>query len=384
MKVVPETGPSPEQLLQFLALVSHEIRTPLGGLLGLLSVLNLEEDADRQKDIIGLAQANGEHLRLLLDDLVDLARLRRDDFELAPQSFEPVPLIRDVTDFWAVAAAAEGKSISLSCPSTPAYITADPLRFRQIFDNLISNALKYSGTDLVRVQIECSKAQFTLNVITPGRPLAPDFVETLFQDFVRAPETAGLQPGAGLGLKISRQLARLMGGDVGYRPAETGNCFWVKMPIAPYIAASATASLAMDNPKLGARLQALVVDDVLTNRLVMTHYLGQLQFDVIQAANGTEALDLLCRDGADIVFLDQSLPDMDGKETARRIRQLDGPVAHIPIIGISGYQRKSDLEEMRRAGMTGFAPKPVTLARLTDAVRDAQAGLAFGEVNSCA
>ena len=361
----------PDQLVHFLAMVSHEIRTPLGGLMGLLSALAVEKDDARRAEILRLAQASGEHLRLLLDDLVDLVRLQRDDFSVAPQNFDAAEAFREAIEFWAGVAEAEKLSLSFTCPEAPITLMADRVRLRQIADNLISNALKYTDGGLVRAYLVVEEHYVRFDVVSTGPLLNAADVEPLFQEFVRRPDSAQIRPGAGLGLAISRQLAQMMGGDLGFREMEGANCFWVRVPlmVGPpkgYEAEDAAVPHITTSP-----LKVLVVEDVATNRIVLTHFLRQMGHESTEVGTGSQALELLREEAFDLVLLDRFLPDMDGLDTARRIRDIDGPAAKLPIIGVSGYQRASDIAEMRDAGMTAFAPKPVTPRNLSTAIAQA-------------
>jgi len=356
---------------RFLANMSHEIRTPMNGVMGVLHLLEREQLSGEGRSLLGEAQACGQMLAQLLNDVIDFSKIEAGRMELAPEPLDPAQLLQSVIGMLRPQAEAKGLGILTRLEGAGGWIMADPVRLRQALFNLIGNAVKFTAEGHV-------EARLILRETAPGQPRLrfeiedtgvgiPDEAQAhLFQRFHQADGSTARQfGGSGLGLAITRSLALLMGGEVGFVSRDgVGSTFWFDVP-----ALSVEPPANEEAPVFGstAPLQALkilVVEDNPTNRLVASKILEGLGAQVATAADGALGVEATADGGFDLVLMDIQMPRMDGVEATRRIRALESPAASTPIIGLTAnamaHQRAGYLE----VGMDGVASKPISPADL--------------------
>lgn len=365
----------------YLALISHEIRTPLSGLLGVLTLLEQRIEAPEHRQIVRLAQASGVQLRLLLNDLIDLACADAGQFGLNISLFSPVALLEEISDFWRLIAEDRGLELCLKIdPSLSGLINGDPVRLRQVIENLLSNAIKFTRKGQVSLFAEHRNGSLWLDISDEGPGVSEEDARLLFKDFSRLNNGEVLEEGAGLGLSLCRQLVELMGGEIGLSTAGVGTRFYVRLPWVEGLPSSPLRSdqtvsrheqlTTLTLPILCPSPQVLLVEDVQLSRLVLTAYLERMGCIVRTAENGQEAIEALRREMVDAVLMDMSMPVMDGVAATRAIRAMAGPIGRVPIIGITAYDCAADMDAMRAAGVNRFTPKPVDAALLLAALAD--------------
>jgi PAS domain S-box-containing protein len=358
---------------QFLANMSHEIRTPMNGVMGVLHLLEREPLTDEGQELLQEAQACGQMLTQLLNDVIDFSKIEAGRMELSPEPLDPGALLTSVAGMLRPQAEAKGLQISVAVTGEVGWIAADPVRLRQALFNLIGNAVKFTHEGGVKARLEACdggsggrRLRFEIEDSGVGIPEAAQ--GRLFQRFHQADgSTARRFGGSGLGLAITRSLAELMGGAVGFTSREgEGSTFWLEIA-APSVEMGVKAPESAPGGAPSAPLHGLkilVVEDNPTNRLVAGKILEGLGAAVASAEDGALGVEAVASELYDLVLMDIQMPEMDGVEATRRIRALGGAAASTPIIGLTAnamaHQRAAYLE----AGMDGVAAKPISPADL--------------------
>lgn len=364
---------------RFLAMMSHEIRTPMNGILGTLSMLGESDLNVAQKKLLGMARASGESLRSILNDILDMSKMEAGRLELECEKFPLPALIEEACAFWRPLAEDKGLSFRMELePGLPPDVRGDPARIRQILNNLLSNALKFTrhGSIMVRVSRlggealpSSEQAEIVFEVQDTGIGIARDQQALLFREFSQLGDgNVSGQAGTGLGLAISRQLAELMDGAVGVTSApDCGSSFWLRLPLqieSTSVPAASREPLPPLSARFGRRPKVLLAEDVPTNQVIAEHFLLGFDCQVEIACNGLEVLTALAERPFDIVLMDVSMPEMDGIEASRSIRRRDDDLAHIPILGVTAYAMKEDQQRFLAAGMNGCIAKPLSRTEL--------------------
>jgi len=373
---------------QFLANMSHEIRTPMNGVLGVLHLLKAEPSPSVRTQLIQQALISGANLSALLNDIIDYADLESGRLVLAREAVDPGVQLAMVVELLQPQAEAKGVALEVACDRTIAPATVDPGRLRQMFLHLVGNAVKFTQQGHVRVRLNALGAgpaqRLCLEVADTGVGIAPAAQAELFEHFRQADNSATRKfGGGGLGLTITRHLAALMDGSVGFRSAQgVGSTFWLEVaaPATKQATAGQTASPleavageAATEGRWLKGLRVLVVEDNPTNRLVATGLLGQLGASVETAENGAEGVAAVERAPFDLIFMDIQMPVMDGMEATRRIRAMEGVRGQIPIVATTANVMPAQLAAYRTCGCSGVVAKPISpgalvaeIARIAD------------------
>jgi len=353
---------------EFLANMSHELRTPLNGILGYAQVLGRDRAlSERQRDGLGVIHRSGEHLLALINDILDIAKI-----EAGKMPFDivavPLPgLLGDIKEI--IGVKAEQKQLVFVCdaaPDVPSAVRADERRLRQVLLNLLANAVKFTDSGHVSLRVALlpdGRVRFTVE--DTGIGIGETQRELIFEPFEQTGVEQRHRGGAGLGLGISRQLMRSMGSDilVESRKGE-GSTFWFDLDAVPVPSVSAVTHAAwVVTGYVGPRMSVLVIDDVPTNRAVVVDMLGQIGFEMIEAASGPEALEKARLKRPSLVLTDIVMREMDGLETMRRLRLLPD-LANAPIIAISASPSGGDEQRSLTAGADAFVAKPIHLDTL--------------------
>ncbi len=358
---------------EFLATVSHEIRTPMNGILGTVEMLSTTAMTQAQREMSRVIKQSADSLLRLIDDLLDLSRIEAGKLHLEQSDYNPKEVIGDTLAlFLTVAKFKEVTLDSEISPDLDLIVRGDPLRFRQVLTNLLSNALKFtsegrvelsarvmenSPVDMVTIQVE---------VEDTGCGIPADLQGRLFQPFVRA-ESAFRRnhSGAGLGLSISQHLVESMGGEIGFASEESvGSKFWFTLAL-PRVAREVEQeeSFPVLKPQIPVRsLELLVVEDNEMGRFVAKLQLEHLGHKVETAEDGVEALDRLAKRSFDAVLMDCQMPRLDGYETTRRIRSGDANTLNrgVPVIALTAFSMPGDRERGLSVGMNDYITKPLS------------------------
>jgi signal transduction histidine kinase/DNA-binding NarL/FixJ family response regulator len=362
----------------FLANMSHELRTPLNGVIGYAQVLMKDRElSEKNRERLRIVQTSGEHLLRMINEVLDFSKIEAGKMELTTTPFHLPQLLRDIAA--AASSRFEHKSIEFVfdlSPELPDLVLGDPLKLRQVIDNLLSNAAKFTRTGTVRLRAQLSGAEVVeFSVSDSGVGIAAADLARLFQPFQQAADGRPPEPGTGLGLAISQRIVALMGGKLEVE-SELGRgsrfSFAVSLPVLAVDANAPRPASAAITGYRGARRRLLVVDDVATNRHVLRDLLAPLGFDIVEAANGPDALAQVAQVQPDLIFLDLRMPGMDGMELARRLRELPGGAA-LKLFAMSASVLSFNREKAFAAGCDDFLPKPFReedlLARLALALQ---------------
>jgi PAS domain S-box-containing protein len=366
----------------FLANTSHEIRTPLNGLLGLVRLALLPDlEAGKRQEYLRQLSDSAQGLAGILSDILDLSKIEAGKVMLEHVAFDLGEALLALQRSYRTLAHDRGLELALEIdPALPETVTGDPVRVRQILSNFVSNAIKFTSAGAIRIQAICEGADdVRLQVVDSGVGIDAATQRRLFEPFSQADtSTTRRHGGTGLGLSICRELAHLMGGEVGVRSrAGRGSTFWARLPLrSTGLAAETPSSEAEDLEQLhGTRV--LLVEDNPVNMLIAAATLEQWGVEVVQAQDGPSAIALVdAGTPFDAVLMDVQMPEMSGHETTLELRKRHPPLA-LPIIALTAAALVSERERALAAGMNDFLTKPLdapllrrTLARHIAARRE--------------
>ena len=358
----------------FIAVTSHELRTPMNGLLGMAHALERSDLNPVQREQVALMLKSGDSLMQLLNDVLDLSRIEAGRVDLAPEPVDPRAIVGEVVDTWRDAAEFKGLSLLTDFGGeVPAWILTDPLRVRQILTNLVSNAVKFTPAGHVRVRVDAERAgqawtlRFAVDDTGPGVPA--EAADRVFESFTQADDTISRRHGgAGLGLTISRALARQLGGDLELRPSAVGACFvlGIRAEAAEAPAPTPEPEIA-DNAPLD-QIRVLMAEDNAVNQLVVRTMLEPTGMALTIVGNGEEALKAMASGRYDCVLMDINMPVMDGITALEQIRQGQAGDPALPVIALTASAMAGDRERFLELGFDDHLGKPVKPMDLLTAI----------------
>ncbi len=359
----------------FLANMSHEIRTPFQGVLGMLNLLDTTQPSPAQRDYIHTARESATHLLRVLNDILDVSTLESGNFKLNTEPVHLPSIAKEVDNLMRFPAEQKGITLQLRIDErAPAWVMGDATRLRQIFFNLINNAIKFTSHGGVMVRIDATpdhSTGFVFTVQDSGIGMDKATLERLFTRFYQADDSVRRRlGGTGLGLDISRQLCEMMGGDISVssEPGE-GSCFMVRLPLPDVDAPEAADSPAAQTTPNARALHLLVAEDHPVNLKFISIVLNSLGHTATYCDNGALALEHLAHERFDAALLDYHMPELDGLATTEALRQRPGPNQHVPVILVTADVINETREKALASGVTAFVSKPMQASDLQRALQ---------------
>jgi PAS domain S-box-containing protein len=360
----------------FIAVMSHEMRTPLNGVIGALEVLSRTPLEPKQERFLKLAGSSAQQLLRHVNDVLEISRVDAGHATLLDDRFDMAALIATLVDPMRPAAAEKNTQIKVQLLNDFPPLQGDPFRIGQILQNFISNAIKFADRGIITVEAELqetngARVEVELRVIDTGIGIAEADQSRIFEDFVMVDPSHGRSAvGTGLGLAISRRLARAMSGDVGVESElGEGSCFWLRLSLLSAVDTAEVSERQTAHRPSSATpsLDVLVVEDNLTNRIVLEEMLSHLGHRVTLAVDGGEGVEKARTKKFDRILMDLSMPQMDGWTAATLIRA-GGASQDSPILAVTAHAQPDQLDRFAECGIDGWLAKPLSSASLTKAL----------------
>lgn len=361
----------------FIAMMSHEVRTPLNAIMGAVEVLKRGAPEREATELVDLIDDAGRGLLAIVSDLLDVSKIDAGKLEIAAGPTDLAMLVVRTAEVWRPQALDKGLKLEVDCSNAGSgMLMVDGGRIRQILGNLLSNSIKFTDTGSVRVMLATYEQPddgiaVVLSVIDSGSGVPDAVAETIFAPFEQSPGNAS-RGGTGLGLFISRRLARLMGGDLTLEPARRdGAHFRLSLPAKRAVSYGGRPIDPGSDPIWDGR-QVLCVDDNEKNRRIVELLLGKFGMEITLCASGSEALDVCAMQAFDVIIMDIVMPEMDGLEALRSLRaDPAGLNRQTPAIALTAKLSDKDVASYIAAGFCGVAGKPINVRELVDALAPA-------------
>ena len=378
---------------EFLARMSHELRTPLNAILGCTQLINRDTALTNQlEEYVHIIGDSSEHLLSLIDDILEISKIEAGQITLEETGFDFHLFLHSVLEMQQIRA--QSKKIQLTCeisPDLPQYINADERKLRQILLNLLGNAIKFTdeGSVIIRASLvttDVSSATYIIRfeIEDTGQGIDAEDLDKLFQAFVQTPSGKKIQEGTGLGLAISQKFANCMGSSItAINNLDRGMTFKLDIPVRRLtsidfkgkqkINSSQVSSVVVkeeSNENQTKSLRILLAEDNSFNQMIALRLLSKLGYQADCALNGLEVLKAIEQKSYDLILMDIQMPEMDGLEATRQIRQMESTrgvsnlTNQIKIIAMTANVMNEDRENCLKVGMNDFISKPVRIEEI--------------------
>ncbi len=361
---------------ELIATFSHEVRTPINGILGMTDLLAESANTEEQKEFISVLKYSGQILLNLINDALDYSKIEAGKMTVESIETDLYQVVESSVAIFSFQARERGVALVTEIsPETPRKIMADPVRLTQIISNLVSNGLKFTNEGEVRLSVFSNQADgiIRFEVNDTGIGINQVQQERLFQSFHQADKsTTRKYGGTGLGLSICKQLVLLMDGNIGVNSnLGEGACFWFEIPLVLADKSSDKPDEKTNNVEtLVNEKRILVVEDNRINQIVLARYLEKMNCEVIMSDNGLKAVEQyqIEKERLDMIIIDYEMPEMDGVEASRQIREIEKQTMTkvIPIVMLTAHTMPETLIKLEQSGIDEVMFKPVKSEKLSD------------------
>jgi PAS domain S-box-containing protein len=358
----------------FLAKVSHELRTPMNGILGITSLLLGTQIDEKQKKFLDMVKQSADNLLKIINDILDYSKIESGKLSINPTQMNISHVVEETLNLHKHSIELKKLDLMVSIDENiPGVVIGDPGRIQQVLVNLVSNAMKFTEKGTIEVQCKLlklteMKATIRFTVKDTGIGIPKDKISLLFKSFSQIDGSFTRKyGGTGLGLSISKELVEMMNGRINVESEEgRGSNFFFDIPFPIEVKTEQVTEkqeeenvveIAARYPDFPARI--LVAEDSIINQEVIKKVLGLKSWDVMVASTGKEALELYESMDFDIIFMDVQMPEMDGLEATKKIREINRDDKKIPIIGLTAHGYEMHKRECLSAGMDDYITKPI-------------------------